>query len=252
MNRKHKNQSPERTVTRIYLAVIVILLASLTNACNLVTIYGSGNIATKNVDVENFNRVVFSGSGELILSQGDEEMVAVAADDNLIKHIYVEVREETLYIWHRETISPSHPILIRVNVKEITGLELSGIVNADVSELHTERLTVDLSGVTTLNMKEFQAEKLVMTLSGASKFELTGTGEVAEQEITMSGTNSYNAPKLQSQTTSISISGSNDVTVWAVDSMSVTIFGNGSVQYYGMPQISQSGTGNVELIGLGK
>lgn len=252
MNREHKNQSPKRTVTRIYLAMIVILLASLTNACNLVTIYGSGNIVTKNVDIRDFDRVVFSGSGELMLSQEDEEMVAVAADDNLIKHIYIELREGTLYIWHRQPISPSRPILVRVSVKEITELGLSGIVNADVGELHAERLAVDLSGVITLNMKEFQAEKLVMNLSGTNKFELTGTGEVAEQEIIMSGTNNYNAPKLQSQTTSISISGSNDVTVWAVDSMTVTISGNGSVQYYGSPQINQSGSGNVELIGLGK
>ena len=114
MNSKNKTNSQKRTVTWIYTAMVIILLASVTNACDLMTIYGSGDIVTKNVDVHDFSRVNFSGEGNFMLSQGDEETVAVATDGNLIKHINVEVREGTLYIWHREGISPSQPLQIRV------------------------------------------------------------------------------------------------------------------------------------------
>lgn len=251
MNNKNNIHSPKRTAIRLYLATILILLASLTNACNLMTIYGSGNIVTKTVDLHDFNRVVFSGAGELTLSQADAETIAVAADDNLIEHIKVEVSEGTLYISHRETISPSKPIRIRVSVKEMTGLDLAGIISAEASELQAEGLKIDISGLTKLKVKSLEAEKLVVNLSGSSEFELTGTGKVGEQVITLNGSNDYKAPKLQSETTTIALSGSNEVTVWAVDLMKVTISGNGSVQYYGSPQINQSGSGNVKLFGLG-
>lgn len=251
MNNKHKTHSSKRTVNWTYIAMIFILLASLTNACNLLTIYGSGDIVTKNVDMYDFNRVNFSGEGEFMLSQGDEETVAIATDSNLIKYINVEVREGTLYIWHRERISPSQPLLVRVSVKEITGLELAGIVNADVSELNTERLKVDISGLVTLKMKELEADTLDVTLNGSSEFELTGTGEVAKQEITLNGSNSYKTPKLQSQEANISLNGSNNTTIWAVETIKVIVNGNGSVQYYGSPQINQSGSGNAELVSLG-
>jgi len=246
-----KTYLAKRTVTRMYMALIFILFASLTNACNLMTIYGSGNIFTKNVDVQNFNRVVFSGSGELTLSQGDEDTVAIAADDNLIKYIYVEVREGTLYIWHRETISPSQPLQVKVNVTEIAGLELSGIVNADVRDLHAENLNIVASGLVTLKMKELEAENFTVNLNGSSEFELTGTGKVTRQEITLNGSNNYDAPKLQSQNTTVSLSGSNNATVWAVDTMNVTMSGKGSVHYYGSPQITQLGSGNISIKSLG-
>lgn len=251
MNSKSKTFSPKRTATRMYIAIIVILLASLTSSCDLMTIYGSGDIVTKTVDVHDFNRVVFSGSGELMLSQGDEEKVAVAADDNLIEHIKVEVREGTLYISHRETISPSQPILIWVSVRQITGLELAGIIEAEAKSISVKSLKVDLSGVTTLKMKELEAGNLVVKLSGSTEFELTGTGEVTDQDVTMSGTNTYNAPRLQSQIANISLSGSNDVTVWAVDTLNLTIAGDGRVQYHGSPQVFQTGSGKVSIEGLG-
>ncbi|MDX1378327.1 MAG: head GIN domain-containing protein [Anaerolineales bacterium] len=251
MNNKIKTLSPKRTAKRMYMAIIVILLASLTGACDLMKIYGSGDIVTETMDVQGFNRVVFSGAGELMLSQGDEEMVAVAADDNLIKHIKVEVRDGTLYISHRETISPSQPILIRVSVREIRGLELAGIIEAEANSIFAESLSVDISGVSTLRIKELEADELVVTLSGSTEFELTGTGVAAEQDIRMSGSNTYTAPKLQSQTTTLSLSGTNDATISVVRTLDVTVAGDGSVQYYGSPQVSQTGSGKVSIQGLG-
>jgi hypothetical protein len=252
MNSKNKTHSTQRIVTWMYMTATLILSAVLTNACNLLTIYGSGDIVTKNADVHDFNRVNFSGEGEFMLSQGDEETVAIATDGNLIKYINVEVREGTLYIWHRERISPSQPILIRVSVKNITGLELAGIVNAEVNKLDIERLKVDVSGLVKLKMQEIEADTLGVTLNGSSEFNVTGTGDVTKQEITLNGSNSYKAPKLQSQTTNISLNGSNDVTIWAVETMKIAISGQGNVQYYGSPQINQSGSGNAELVSLGE
>ena len=252
MNNKNKTRFPKRTVTWMYMAIVVILLATLTNACNLMAIYGSGDIVTKNLDVHDFTRVNFSGEGNFMLSQGNEESVAVAADDNLIKHINYEVREGTLYIWHRENISPSQPIQVRVSVKNITGLELAGIVNAEVNKLDIERLKVDVSGLVKLKMQEIDADTLAVTLNGSSEFNSTGTGDVTKQEITLNGSNSYKAPKLQSQTVNISLNGSNDVTIWAVKTMKIAISGQGNVQYYGSPQINQSGSGNAELVSLGE
>jgi hypothetical protein len=100
-------------------------------------------------------------------------------------------------------------------------------------------------------MRSLEARTLDVFLSGSTKFELTDAGQVTELEITSSGSNLFNAPKLQSQRADVSISGSCDAIFWATDILNINIAGNGSVNYYGSPQVTQSGSGNINIKSLG-
>jgi hypothetical protein len=236
------------TKIRILLPIMLVLVL---NACAALPVYGSGDIITKSVEVYGFDRVDFNGTGKLLLTQGQEEALTITADDNLMKHINVEVRNGKLLIEHRESISPSQPIQIRLSVKDIVSLGIAGIVNAESEAILAERLEIHVSGLSTLKMSSLEARTLDVFLSGSTKFELTDAGQVTELEITSSGSNLFNAPKLQSHRADVSISGSGDAILWATDILNINIVGNGSVKYYGSPQVSQSGSGNVNISSLG-
>lgn len=244
-------ESGQRNLLSVILILSTILLSHMLSACSIFTIHGSGNVITETRDVRNFDRVSFSGTSELLLTQGGEESLIISADDNLMDHIESEVRGGTLFIGHEETISPSQPIRFRLSVREIVGLDVSGIAEAETGDIITERLVVKVSGLSTLSMGTIHAEKLAIHLSGSNEVELMGSGEVVNQEIVISGPSSYRAPALRSESADISISGPGNATVWATELLNVSSSGIGNIEYYGSPQVTQKGSGIVNLSGLG-
>ncbi|HAV76937.1 MAG TPA: hypothetical protein DCX53_06235, partial [Anaerolineae bacterium] len=220
--------------TKFHISLFIVL-PLLLNSCGIMKIRGSGNVLTETRDVKDFDRVVITGTNELILTQGLDESLTVTADDNLMDHIESEVKNGTLYIGNMEEISPSQPIQFKLTVKEITGLHIGGIVNVEAGDIVTERLDIDVSGISTLSMGKLETETLAANLSGSTKIELTGQGKAVTQAIVLSGSNTYSAPGLRSQKVDISASGSNDVTVWSTDFMNIEMSGNGKIYYYGSP-----------------
>jgi hypothetical protein len=55
--------------------LILIPILLMATACNVVR--GSGNVITEPREVSHFNRVSMGGSGELTITQGDEESLTV-------------------------------------------------------------------------------------------------------------------------------------------------------------------------------
>jgi len=236
------------------LIFLILLLPLLLNACGILTVRGSGNVLTESRDVHDFDRVVISLTSELLLTQGEQESLAITADDNLLRYIESEVRDRTLYISplrNNEEISPSQPIQLKLSVKEIVALDLSGIVSAKAGNIVTAGLDIDVSGLSTLQMGSLETQKLTVYLNGSTKVELTGPGEVVEQKVVLSGSNIYFAPELRSQLVNINASGPNDATVWATDFLNIETSGIGNVDYYGSPQVTQSGSGNIRIKSLG-
>jgi len=237
-------------VTKFHI-FLPIFLSLLLNACGILTVHGSGNIATETRDVQDFDRVVFSGIGELLLTQSEDESLTIIADDNLMDYVESEVRGGTLFIRDKETISPSQPIRFELRVREIIELDVAGVASAESGAISAERLEINVSGTSTLSMGALEAQELAIHLNGPTEVELSGAGNVVEQEIEISGPGSYHAPGLRSQSINLTINGPGNATVWATDFLSISVSGVGNVDYYGSPQITQTGSGNVSINSLG-
>ena len=202
------------------------MLPLLLNACGILTAHGSGNIATETRDVHDFDRAVISGTSKLLLTQGEGESLTITADDNLMSYIESEVRDGTLFLGNKEGILPSQPIRFKLNVKEIVMLDISGIVNVETGDIATQQLDIHVSGTSTLHMSKLETQELVINLNGSTKVELM-------------------------ESVDVTISGSNDAIVWATDFLNIEASGIGNVGYYGNPQVTQTGSGNTHINGLG-
>lgn len=91
-------------------------------------------------------------------------------------------------------------------------------------------------------------KELTVKLNGSSDIKLAG--QVASQSVEIAGSGSYTARGLRSGSASVSIVGSADAAVWAVDSLAVSIAGSGDVRYHGQPKITQSVRGSGEVRSL--
>jgi hypothetical protein len=237
----------------IRFSILTIVLLTLP-ACGLRVIEGSGQIETESRPVSGFDAVNFSGSGELVITQGNTEALTVEADDNLLPYIKTEVRNGELFIgFDREDgdafYRPSQPVRFNLAVKDLRRAALSGSGSISMGELNTDRLTLEVSGSGNVRIDQLQAPEMTFNLSGSGQADLSG--QVASQQIDISGSGGYRAGDLESERAALQTSGSASAVLWVNDSLDVEISGSGSVSYYGSPTINSNVSGSGSLTSLG-
>jgi hypothetical protein len=237
-----------------FLSVISILFCScegMDAALNLQRIQGSGKVAQEKREVHGFSAVNFGGSGELSIRQGNEESLAIEADDNILPYIRSDVESGRLVIGFKRgvSVSRSSPIRYTLMVKELNALDLSGSGKTHTGPLTSEDFKAHLSGSGEIRMEALDATTLAAEISGSGNMEIPG--KVNRQQINISGSGRYYAPDLESQSADVSVSGSGDCTLRVEQSLSAHISGSGSVEYYGNPSVTKkvSGSGRVSRLG---
>ena len=237
-------------INRLFL-IVVFFVIFFSSACSSDMLAGSGNIVTENRGVSDFERVILSGVGDLIIQEGEEESLALSTDDNLISHVRTEVKNNTLILSFDDEAGemgykPTDGIKFSLVVKDLDRVDISGTGNVLISQLETEKLLVNISEAGNLEIASLTAEELIVHQSGSGTVFLSG--KVKGQEVTHNGTGSYHAADLMSQTTIINLSGAGGATVWAVETLDVDISGFGNVVYYGNPHIIQNLSGMGKLV----
>jgi hypothetical protein len=239
----------------------LLAMALLASACcgcpslvDVGAIRGSGNVITRAWQVSDFDRVSLSGSGRVVITQGDDESLTVEADDNLMQYIKAEVQDRTLVLGLTDTprfgtIRPSRTIRYNVNLDKVSGLTISGSGDIEAEDLSAENLGITISGSGDLEIGLLTAEALDVQLTGSGDVDLAGY--VLEQDVKITGSGKYRAGDLESQRAQVRVSGSGDATVWAADTLDIRVTGSGDVEYYGTPQVAQRVTGSGRVRDLG-
>jgi hypothetical protein len=223
-------------------------------ACGLGVTTGSGRVETESRAVSGFDSVDLSGTGDLVITQGESEALTIEAEDNILPHIKTEVKGGELVIgfdrddWN-DIINPTRPIKFNLTVKNLSGVTISGSGSITAASLNADRLELNVSGSGSVAIDQLQASDLVFDLSGSGQADLSG--QVTSQEIHISGSGNYNAGDLQCQDATLDSSGSAQVTLWVEDSLDVQTSGSGSIRYYGSPQINTDSSGSSTLQSLG-
>jgi hypothetical protein len=228
----------------------IVLVVLLLSSCTV----GSRRVVTDDRTVSDFDQVSFGGLGELTITQGDGESLTIEAESNVMRRITTEVRGRTLHIgmrsgWFGVSVVPTKPIRYDLTMKEVDGLDLSGLGSVYAGQITTDRLDLDLSGGGKIVIRSLTAETLVVEHSGIGGCELSG--QVREQEVHLTGAGDYDAADLESQEVEIRVSGVGQATVWATEALDIELSGAGSVGYYGDPSVTQdvSGIGRVRSLG---
>ena len=211
---------------RLRLAPALFAVLLLLAACSITR--GSGQLATESRAVSGFSKIDLSGGGELAIQKTGTESLSISAEDNLLPRLTSEVSNDTLILGTKPntTILPQQPITYTVNVKDLTGVAVSGSGNIRVPDLTTTALSISISGSGTI----------------------TVNGTVDDQDLEISGSGGYEAAQLTSKTVKADISGSGTANILATNVLDVEISGSGTVTYSGNPQIKQEISGSGKLI----
>lgn len=231
------------------LPIVLLSVAMLFTACGLGMIRGSGKVVEENRPVSGFDSIASSGSGDVIITQGDAESLIIEAEDNLIRYIRTEVRGNTLHIYLDPAgalaIQPTKPMKFYVSLKNLTGVDLSGSGTVTSDKIETGDLDVNVSGSGIVTINDLKADSVSIDLSGSGQTVLKG--EAASQKMEISGSGRCANSKLMTRDTSLDISGSGGASVNASDTLTVNVSGSGNVEYTGTPKVTQnvSGAGRI-------
>ena len=272
---------------------LLSIVAFLLSACGLgtaKTIRGSGELITESRDVSDFERVSLTCSGDVIITQGEEESLTVETDDNIIEYVITEVKSGTLELSIKKGINIS-PTRFRftLSVNDLDELSISGSGDITADSLITDSLAVKVSGSGDVRVDSLAAERIDVQSFGSGDvgidsltaesvdvqifgsggagidalaadsvdLEIFGSGdvelsgEVTQQDIGISGSGDYRGGDLRCETAEVTINGSGDATVWVTESLDARANNSGSLNYYGDPQTSFSRSGPGGILSLG-
>jgi hypothetical protein len=219
-------------------------------ACSMTIVRGSGRLVTEPREVRGFDRVALTGSGDVILTQGERESLTVETDDNVMRHVVTEVRGGTLTLGTRSGASVS-PTRLRfvLTIVDLNGLTVSGSGNVSADRVDADRFEVKVTGSGNAAIGELEAGSAMIEIAGSGNVALAG--QVRDQEATVSGSGNYAGGDLRSESASVRLSGSGNATLWATESLDVRVTGSGTASYYGGPSthVSSSGSGTVRRLG---
>ncbi|MGZ4908025.1 MAG: head GIN domain-containing protein [Halobacteriota archaeon] len=203
-------------------------------------------------NISSFSSISYKLPGTLHVDQGNNSTVRVEAGSNVISNIRTEVVDGVLTI---DTTSPSlalSTINIYVttnNVSSVTTITSSGAgsVTCDVP-LTANNLRLELTGAGSMDAP-VNVSQLNVLLSGVGSMQLRGN--TTNMNAQVSGVGSLNAYDLQTNVTSVTVSGVGSAQVTAQQNLTANVSGTGSINYHGSPQVTQSrtGTGSINKTG---
>jgi hypothetical protein len=248
-----------------------VSIALFLSGCGLVALQGSGNVITESRDVSNSERVEVCCGIQLILTQGSPEQLALEGDDNILPEIETVVRGETLSVRFRSTLGPLHvrpsrPIIVNLQMPSIRGIDISGGGSLETETLTSDRVALKFSGGSQGWIGGLEAERVELEASGGGEVVIGSlsaqtlnvhasgggdvtieTGAATEQDVTVSGGSYYRAAGLESETTTLEVSGGSEVQVWVTETLDVQASGGSDVEYTGSPAIEQQLSGGSEM-----
>jgi hypothetical protein len=230
------------TIVGLCLILSVLFSGCIQPGC----IQGSGNYTTENRTVDDFSSMSFSSAGEVYLSQGPKHL-RIEAEDNIIRGLMTEVGSGRLTIRHTAAcINPQKPIKIYVSTPHIEGLDISGSGSiTGLSPIESDALRIDISGSGDINL-DVDCKDLSTTISGSGSAVLKG--RATDNSVDISGSGAVHSYDLETNRSTVRISGSGTAEVRVHDELNTNISGSGSVSYKGHPVMTRqeiSGSGSV-------
>lgn len=209
------------------------------------------------IPVSGFNGIHFKSVGKIMLSQGETEGLTIQADPEVRARIHTEVKDGILWItqetdwkdWTGFRLIDKGMTIYHVKMKDIQSLTVSGVGSVDCAEINSDALSITLSGPGTLTVGAVKANSLSVEISGVGSVDIAG--KCAEQHLNLSGAGSYQGTRMETQRTTIKLSGVGNARVWANELLDATISGAGGIEYYGEAKVNQkvSGLGVIKYLG---
>ncbi len=208
---------------------------------------GTGNTIKKTLSIAEFNGIVVEGSIDVHIIKGNEQLVEVVGQPELIALMNTDVQHGVWKIGTDDCFNTSKEFAVYITTNLLSSLATEGsgdIHSADVFGSGSSTFSVAGSGdivVTGVNDKEVNAE-----IAGSGSITLNGT--CTEFEAGVVGSGDVHAQGLSANAVEASINGSGSVDITAISELKADVNGSGDVRYRGKPQVTSNVQGSGAVV----
>lgn len=215
---------------------------------------GTGKV--KDMQLETVENVYFKGVGNLEIALSDHPELRIEANDEFLKHVITEVNGNTLTIrldnscFSGMDIPFGHAenVYYYLSLHHLNTVTHAGAGKITISSIQAEALTLRHEGAGEFTGTGLNVVNLEVELKGVGKMALDG--KATHQNASLNGTGSYQADRLESESTKIVLSGLGSAELWVTGELDAKLSGAGSIHYRGNPQVTQqiSGLGGISRV----
>ncbi len=203
-------------------------------------------------DVTGFHALSNSGSIDVEVRFGTRESVRLEGDDAAIREIETVVESGTLKIRYKKGLRSLGgnwgKVTAYVTAKRLDGLAQSGSGKISVADKISGReLNASLSGSGRITFAS-DADVFNASISGSGR--IVAAGSAMKSNISISGSGRFDGGELRSQSATLKISGSGNISIHADKQLDAAISGSGNINYSGNAQtnVRTSGSGRIRKI----
>jgi len=207
-------------------------------------LHGSGEIVTREPEVEPLRRLAVCCGFDVTVTQGDKPALRISGDDNIVDELRIDQYGDLLSVDLPASVGgiyPTRPVRIEVVTPELREVSGSGGLELAIEPFTTPSLLVELSGGARASIDGLDARELALDGSGGSEFSVQG--RATELQVELSGGGDLDALSCSAARVRVELSGGSVARVAAADSLTGAVSDRGEVFYRGKPEV------DVELSG---
>ena len=216
------------------------------------TIKESKNYVTKEIKVDNFNKITVTGSPTVVYTpRSGKPEVTVYTSDNIAEVLDIHVTNGTLYVGFKKGISVSYRKLdIRVSSPDVNSLSVTGSGEIQLANgLKTEDLTLSVAGSGDLNGNHIQCDGLKASVAGSGDLDLNDI-RCATVKASVAGSGDLVLKRLASTSVEASVAGSGDLVLdGQAEEAQYSVAGSGDLNASGLEaksvNASVAGSGDI-------
>lgn len=206
-----------------------------------------GQATKQSRQVEAFNGVALSFSGNVQITQAAQQQVVIEADKDVLDIIITEVNGNTLVIKTKNgQWRDLGDVNVMISMPDITSLSVSG--SGDIrseTALKTPEIKVNVSGSGSIYLQQLESPNVEAEITGSGDIKLAGNStDQSRLKTIITGSGSYKGEGLVVGEAHVTITGSGSATVNVLKELDTNITGSGSVMYKGNPLVNANATGS--------
>ncbi|MEL6256058.1 MAG: head GIN domain-containing protein [Bacteroidota bacterium] len=210
---------------------------------------GNGDVVEMSMDQDDFEGLSVNGVFDVLLHPGESHSVTITADENLMEHIKVEVKDDVLHITSEKDFKTKHAIKVDVFAEEINYVRIGGAANCEsTGSLESDEIEMKIAGAGNIKL-DLDTDELEVSISGAGNLELKGNAD--ESNIGISGAGNLQAYDLKTHKTRLKMSGAGNAEVYADEDLSINLSGIGRVSYKGSPENLEKNVSGLGVVSEG-
>lgn len=228
----------KKTIQLLVVFTLSVTATTQAQFWNNKSLKGNGNIISTSRTINEYDAISCAGPMDFILIKGNEGLIKIEGEENLLEYIITEVKGNKLIVRveHGVNLKPSwnKSIEITIPFEDINAVSLSGsgdVWNTDVIYENELKVTLSGSGDIKLNVK---TKYLESALAGSGDITISGNTESLETTVTGSG--GFHGFDLQSELTKATVTGSGNLDVVSNHTLTARVTGSGNINYKGQPE----------------